>query len=151
MATDGRYAYSPVSDRRVIYIDVNPDRDPTPGLHALDLMTCEIVWSASPPDDAYEGKQGCSHANSAGAAAIPRVVFAGGLDGHIRAYAADDRRILWDFDTTGVTETSSGVSGLGGAIDGPGPVFAGGMLFTNNGYSLFRQMPGSLLLAFGLR
>ena len=151
MATDGRYAYAPVSDRRVIYVDVNPDRDPAPGLHALDLMTGEIVWSAPPPDDACEGKQSCLLANSAGAAAIPGVVFAGGLDGHIRAYAADDGRILWDFDTTDVTETSNGVPGRGGAIDGPGPVIAGGMLFTNSGYSLFRQMPGNLLLAFGLR
>ena len=151
MATDGRYAYAPVSDRRVIYVDVNPDRDPAPGLHALDLMTGEIVWSAPPPDDACEGKQSCLLANSAGVAAIPGVVFAGGLDGHIRAYAADDGRILWDFDTTDVTETSNGVPGRGGAIDGPGPVIAGGMLFTNSGYSLFRQMPGNLLLAFGLR
>ena len=142
MATDGRYAYAPNSDRGAIIVDVSPDRDPYPCLHALDLMTGQVVWSAPPPDDACEGKQGCFLANSAAAAVIPGVVFAGGLDGHIRAYSADDGRILWDFDTTGVTETSNGVPGRGGAIDGPGPVIAGGMLFTNSGYSLFGQMPG---------
>ena len=151
MATDGRYAYAPNSDRGAVIVDVNPGHDPSPGLHALDLMTGEIVWSAAPPEEACEGKQGCFIANSAGAAVIPGVVFAGGLDGHIRAYAADDGRILWDFDTTGVTETSNGVPGRGGAIDGPGPVIAGGMVFTNSGYSMFGQMPGNLLLAFSPR
>ena len=151
MATDGRYAYAPVSDRGAIVVDVNPERDPSPGLHALDLMTGEIVWSTPPPEEACEGKQGCFTANSAAAAVIPGVVFAGGLDGHIRAYSADDGRILWDFDTTGVTETSNGVPGRGGAIDGPGPVIAGGMLFTSSGFSTFGQMPGNLLLAFGPR
>ena len=149
MATDGRYAYAPNSDRGAIVVDVNPDREPSPGLHALDLMTGEIVWSAVPPEGACEGKHRCFLANSAAAAAIPGVVFAGGLDGHIRAYSAGDGRILWDFDTTGVTETSNGIPGRGGAIDGPGPVIAGGMLFTNSGYGSFRQMPGNLLLAFG--
>ena len=151
MATDGRYAYAPNSDRGMIVVDMNPDRDPSPGLHALDLMTGEIVWSAPPPEEACKGKQRCFIANSAGAAAIPGVVFAGGLDGHIRAYSADDGRIIWDFDTTGVTETSNDIPGSGGAIDGPGPVIARGMLFTNSGYGSFGQMPGNLLLAFGPR
>ena len=151
MATDGRYAYAPNSDRGMVVVDVNPDRDPSPGLHALDLMTGEVVWSAPPPEEACDGKQRCFLANSAGAAVIPGVVFAGGLDGHIRAYSAGDGRIIWDFDTTGVTGASNGVLGRGGAIDGPGPVIAGGMLFTNSGYGSFGQMSGNLLLAFGLR
>ena len=107
--------------------------------------------SVPPPAAACEGKERCFRANSAGAAAIPGVVFADGLDEHIRAYAAADGRILWDFDTTGVTGTANGVPGRGGAIDGPGPVIAGGMLFTNSGYGSFGQMPGNLLLVFGLR
>ena len=151
MAADGGYAYAPHSDRGGVVVDVNPDRDPSPGLYALDLMTGEIVWRARPPEGACEGKRGCFLANSAGAAVIPSVVFAGGLDGHIRAYSADDGRILWDFDTTGVAVTFNGVPGRGGAIDGPGPVIAGGRLFTNSGYSQHGQMPGNLLLAFGLR
>ncbi len=151
MATDGRYAYAPNSDRGAVIVDVNPDHDPAPGLFALDLATGAVAWSTPPPEEACEGKQGCFVANSAGAAAIPGVVFAGGLDGHIRAYAAADGRILWDFDTTDVTETTNGVPGRGGAIDGPGPVVAGGMLFVNSGYSTFGQMAGNLLLAFAPR
>ncbi len=150
MATDGRYAYAPNSDRGAVVVDVNPERGPSPGLYALDLMTGEVVWGVPPPEDACEGKTGCFAANSAALTAIPGVVFAGGLDGHMRAHAAEDGRILWDFDTTEVTETSNGVPGRGGTIDGPGPVVAGGMLFANSGYGAFGQMPGNLLLAFGV-
>jgi hypothetical protein len=41
-------------------------------------------------------------------------------------------------------------TGRGGAIDGPGPVIAGGLLFVNSGYGTFGQMPGNLLQAFGV-
>ncbi len=150
MATDGRYAYAPNSDRGAVIVDVNPERGPSPGLYALDLMTGEVVWSVPPPEDACEGKTECFAANSAAVTAIPGVVFAGGLDGRMRAHAAEDGRILWHFDTTEVTETSNGVPGRGGAVDGPGPVVAGGMLFTNSGYGAFGQMRGNLLLAFGV-
>lgn len=151
MAADGRHAYAPVADRAAVIVDVNPEREPSPGMYALDLMTGDIVWSVPAPEDACEGRRGCWAALSSAPTAIPGVVFSGGLDGYIRAYAADDGRILWEFDTTEVTETSNGVPGRGGAIDGPGPVVAGGMLFTNSGYSTFGQMPGNLLLAFAPR
>ncbi|MDE0626728.1 MAG: PQQ-binding-like beta-propeller repeat protein [Bryobacterales bacterium] len=151
MAADGRYAYAPVADRDAVIVDVNPERDPSPGMYALDLMNGDVAWSVPAPKGACEGKRGCWAALSAASTAVPEVVFSGGLDGYIRAYGADDGRILWEFDTTEVTETSNGVAGRGGAIDGPGPVIAGGLLFTNSGYSPFGQMPGNLLLAFGVR
>ena len=44
----------------------------------------------------------------------------------------------------------NGVPGRGGAIDGPGPVIAGGLVFVNSGYGTFGQMAGNLLLAFGV-
>ena len=47
-------------------------------------------------------------------------------------------------------ETVNGVAGRGGAIDGPGPVIAGGLVFVNSGYGTFGQMAGNLLLAFGV-
>ena len=151
MAADARYAYAPVADRAAVIVDVNPEREPSPGMYALDLITGDVVWSVPAPEDACRGRRGCWAALSSAPTAIPGVIFSGGLDGRIRAYAADDGRILWEFDTTEVTETSNGVPGRGGAIDGPGPVVAGGMLFTNSGYSTFGQMPGNLLLAFAPR
>ena len=150
MATDGRYAYAPNADRNAVIVDVNPDRELSPGLYALDLMTGEVVWSVRMPEEACAGRRRCYSSNSAGVTAIDGVVFAGGLDGFIRAHSAEDGRVIWEFDTTQPVETVGGVPGRGGAIDGPGPVVAGGTLFVNSGYATFGQMPGNLLLAFGV-
>jgi len=37
----------------------------------------------------------------------------------------------------------------GGAIQGPGPAVAGGMLYLNSGYGDHLGRPGNVLLAFG--
>ncbi len=150
MATDGRLVYAANADRAAVIVDVNPDRERTPGLYALDLMSGDVVWSAAAPTDTCDGKRGCFAANSAAPTVIPGVVFAGGLDGHIRAHSTEDGSILWDFDTAREFDTVNGVAGHGGAIDGPGPVIAGGLVFVNSGYSTFGQMGGNLLLAFGV-
>ncbi len=79
------------------------------------------------------------------------MVFSGSLDGHLRAYSTDDGRVRWDYDTVREFSTVNGVPGRGGAINGPGPTVAGGMLFVNSGYAfLGGQMPGNVLLAFGV-
>ncbi|MDE2796333.1 MAG: PQQ-binding-like beta-propeller repeat protein [Gemmatimonadota bacterium] len=150
MASDGRYAYAPVADRDAVVVDVHPGKALSPGLYALDLMTGEVVWEAVPPAEACEGKKGCYSSISAGVTVIDGVVFAGGLDGVIRAHSTIDGAVIWAFDTTRPVETVGSVPGRGGAIDGPGPVVAGGMLFVNSGYGTFFQMPGNLLLAFGV-
>lgn len=147
MATDGRNAYAPVADRAVI-VDVSPGMPPSPGLYALDLASGEVMWSVPAPRDTCEGRRGCFAALSAAPTAIDGVVFAGGLDGHLRAYSTNDGRVVWDVDTTAEVETVNGVPGRGGAIDGPGAVIAGGLVLVNSGYGSFGQMPGNLLLAF---
>ncbi|MEE8117051.1 MAG: PQQ-binding-like beta-propeller repeat protein, partial [Gemmatimonadales bacterium] len=150
MATDGRLVYAANADRAAVIVDVNPARQLTPGLYALDLMNGDVVWSTVAPADTCDGRRGCFAANSAAPTVIPGVVFAGGLDGHIRAHSTEDGSLLWDFDTAREFETVNGVVGRGGAIDGPGPVIAGGLVFVNSGYGIFGQMPGNLLLAFGV-
>ena len=77
-------------------------------------------------------------------------MFAGGLDGHIRAYSSNDGQILWDFDTVREFKTVNSIRGKGGSIDGPGPVIVDGLVFVNSGYGQFGQMPGNLLLVFGV-
>jgi polyvinyl alcohol dehydrogenase (cytochrome) len=57
--------------------------------------------------------------------------------------------VLWDFDTVRSFETVNGVRATGGAIDGPGAVVAGGMVFVNSGYARTGGMAGNVLLAFG--
>ena len=77
-------------------------------------------------------------------------MFSGGLDGHLRAYAADKGTIVWDVDTIRPYDTVNGVEATGGSLDGPGPVVAGGMLFVNSGYAFIGGMPGNVLLAFSI-
>lgn len=142
-AGDGR-VFAPVSDR---VTGIDPAGEARPGLHALDLTTGAALWSRPAPPCA--GRAGCFAAFSAAPVVIPGAVFAGGLDGRLRAFATDDGRLLWDFDTGREFPTVNGVAARGGAIDGPGPTIAGGMVFVSSGYALFGQTPGNVLLAFG--
>jgi polyvinyl alcohol dehydrogenase (cytochrome) len=73
------------------------------------------------------------------------------VSGFLRAYATDDARLLWEFDTARDYATVNDVSGHGGAIDGPGPVIVDGMVYTNSGYGLWSGIPGNVLLAFEVR
>jgi polyvinyl alcohol dehydrogenase (cytochrome) len=78
-------------------------------------------------------------------------LFSGSVDGHLRAYSTIDGKILWDYDTVRNFETVNGVTAGGGSINNGGPTAAGGMLFTNSGYSHHSGvMPGNVLLAFSV-
>ena len=79
---------------------------------------------------------------------IPGVVFSGSLDGHLRAYAADTGKIIWDVDTVGDYETVNGVKARGGSLNGPGATVVDGMLYVHSGYSSY--MTGNVLLAFSV-
>ena len=100
------------------------------------------------PPVSCDNREKCSPALSAAVSAIPGVVFSGSVSGFLRAYATDDARLLWEFDTARDYATVNGVSGHGGAIDGPGPVIVDGMVYTNSGYGLWSGIPGNVLLAF---
>jgi polyvinyl alcohol dehydrogenase (cytochrome) len=156
MASDGERIYAAVSDlgRREQAdrdaVDPRPSGvDPTQGggLTALDVATGERVWFAPPPI-CPESAVVCSPAQPAAVTAIPGAVFAGAVDGHIRAYAADDGRVLWDFDTAREYATVNQVPARGGSIDGAGPVIAGGRLYLTSGYGRNGGMAGNVLLAF---
>jgi len=118
------------------------------GLFALNLATGEIVWQTPPPGCGE--KPGCSPAQSAAVTAIPGAVFSGSLDGHLRAYSADDGRIVWDVDTMIDFKTVNQVKAHGGSLDGPGPVIVGGILYVNSGYAFVGSTPGNVLLAFSV-
>ena len=118
------------------------------GLFALNPQTGAIVWKT--PHPGCGNTAGCSPAQSAAVTAIPGVVFSGGLDGHLRAYATTDGRIIWDVDTVREYETVNGVKATGGALDGPGAVVVDGMLYVNSGYAFVGGIPGNVLLAFSV-
>lgn len=116
------------------------------GLFGLDLASGKIAMQV-PPVPCGERSQ-CSPALSAAVSVIPGVVFSGGVSGYLRAYATDDGKLLWEFDTVRDYTTVNGAAGHGGAIDGPGPVIVDGMLYVNSGYAQWSGVPGNVLLAF---
>jgi len=147
MATDGKYVYAANADNMIAIDKSDSSLKPSPGIYALDINTGKLIWNAPTPP--CEGKN-CMTANSAAPAVVPGIVFAGSIDGHMRAYASSDGKILWDFNTIKEYETVSGIKGKGGAIDGPPPVIADGMLFINSGYGAFNGIAGNVLLAFAV-
>jgi len=160
-ATDGTNVYAALSDIGFRAVPAgtpgsrpgllgNMALDPRSGggLFALKVATGERVWAT--PNPGCGDRPGCSPAQSAAVTAIPGVVFSGSVDGHLRAYSTADGRIVWDVDTAREYQTVNGVAGTGGAIDGPGPVIVGGMLYVNSGYGMFGGAPGNVLLAFSV-
>lgn len=161
-AADEQHVYVAVSDVRIEPVaSGTPGGQPTPfgvhlrvdpeaggGLLALKLATGEVAWKT--PHPGCKGAPGCSPAQSAAVTAIPGVVFSGGLDGHLRAYAAATGQIIWDVDTKRSYATVNGVPAQGGSLDGPGAVVVDGMLYVNSGYAIFGGAPGNVLLAFSV-
>lgn len=118
------------------------------GVFALDLGTGKTVWSAPPA--ACGDRKKCSPAQMGAVSAIPGVVFAGSVDGHLRAYSADTGAVVWNFDTAREYDTVNGQRAHGGAIDAGGPAIAGGMVYVYSGYAQWGGLPGNVLLAFGV-
>jgi polyvinyl alcohol dehydrogenase (cytochrome) len=145
-AADGERVYVANSDVRFLR-DGTRQLDSTQGggLFGLDLVSGKIAMEV-PPVPCGDRLQ-CSPALSAAVSLIPGVVFSGGVSGFLRAYATDGK-LLWEFDTARDFKAVNGVPAHGGAIDGPGPVIAGGMLYTNSGYGQWSGVAGNVLLAF---
>lgn len=156
MASDGQHVYAAVSDvGRTRQTDpLNPRRyelDPEigGGVTALRVADGSRVWFAAPVPCPPGSPSGCSPSQPAAVSSTPGFVFAAANDGHVRAHAADDGRVLWDFDTMREFETVNGVKARGGSIDGPGAVIVNGMVFISSGYPRNGGVPGNVLLAFG--
>lgn len=152
-AFDGTKMYVAVSDMgfvsETIPVGARLVIDPKSGggFHAIDAATGQVAWSVAPPRCAAD-RPTCSPAQSAAVTAIRGVAFAGSVDGHLRAYAADDGTVIWDFDTAREFVSVNGVRANGGSMNGPGPTIAGGMLFVSSGYGM--GMAGNALLAFSV-
>ena len=169
LATDGERVYVPVADpeRKVAgYV-------PRPGVSALALHDGKTLWShpvqrgcTFDPADAplvglaemARGKSErspwpeCSYyyGHSAAAVVANGVVYAGALDGKLRMLDARNGKLLRVIDTKRPVQASNGVAGHGGAIDVGGALPDGDQLFVLSGYGMFGQMPGNLLLVYGL-
>ena len=139
-------AYVPVAD------PFGKPNERKPGLSAVKIATGETLWqTAAPPAKCAWGTQRCTNAQSAAASLIPGVVFSGTADGHLRAYAASDGKIIWDFDTAAAPyDAVNGKQAKGGTIDAGGVTIANGMLYVNSGYGMIIGWPGNALLAFSV-
>ena len=157
MASDGQLVYAAVSDAAPQpgklgtaspVGNVDFDQNKGGGITALRIADGSKAWFA-PPHKCDPPKPGCGPAQPGALTAIPGVIFSGALDGHIRAFGAEDGKVLWDFDTAVGYTTVNGVAAHGGSLDSAGPVVAGGMVYVNSGYPRNGGMPGNVLLAFG--
>ena len=159
MASDGQKVYAATGDSvkapqslaaRTASLIGDATYDPAAGggLTALRIADGSPAWFA-PPAPCDPPRLGCSPAQEAAVTMIPGVVFSGSLDGHMRAFNAEDGKILWDFDTVREFTTVNRVAAKGGSLDGPGPVISGGMIFINSGYPRNGGAAGNVLLAFG--
>ena len=147
MAADGNILYVPMSD---FFGGPRWPGEAKPGMFALNIADGETLWF-SPAPNPCEDRQYCDPGYSAAATAIPGAVFAGSMDGHLRAFDKDTGAVIWDFDTAKEFETVSGETARGGSFGGGlGPVFKDGMMYINSGYGFAFHMPGNVLLAFSL-
>jgi polyvinyl alcohol dehydrogenase (cytochrome) len=124
MASDGQKVYAAAGDarkapqspaERLASLVGNAKFDPAAGggLTALRLADGSQAWFA-PPQACNPPKPGCSPAQEAAVTMIPGVVFSGSLDGHMRAFDAENGRVLWDFDTARDFTAVNGVAAKGG-------------------------------------
>ncbi|MEY4429469.1 MAG: hypothetical protein RLZZ182_2158 [Pseudomonadota bacterium] len=115
--------------------DVHEMEGARPGIYALDLRTGDLVWERHDTHVADGATYNSMY--SAALSVTNDVLFAGSLNGIVRALDTRDGRELWKADTAIATVDVHGVPGQGGSIDSAGPVPAGTDLFVNSGYKSF--------------
>jgi polyvinyl alcohol dehydrogenase (cytochrome) len=142
---DTQTIFAPVGDT------LAPPASARPGLTAIDIATGVERWHVPAPRVACSwGSVGCLNGMQQAASVIPGVVFAGSLDGWLRAFDANSGHLLWEFDTAKSYTTVNAVQAEGGSLDLGGATFADGMMFINSGYGRLVGHPGNVLLAFSV-
>ena len=141
--------YVPINDmnntRNGDYLDPEQAR---PGIHSIDANTGKLLWSNVQSNVCYDEDEFCDPGISSPVTSIPGAVFAGHLDGFVRAYASGNGELLWEFDTRPERVGVNGVTGYGGSMSGAGPAIVDGHVVINSGYGLYNHEPGNLLMVF---
>ena len=148
MAAAGSMVYVPINDmndtRNGDFLDPELAR---PGLHGVDVAEQAVLWNHVQPDLCGDARELCDPGISAPVSASEGVVFAGHLDGYLRAYDAFNGEVIWEYDTTTEHTGTNGISGRGGSMSGAGPTVAAGHLIVNSGYGLYFHEPGNVLFS----
>jgi len=123
-----------------------------PGIHALDPTSGTKRWYTPSVADCEDKSPipVCDQGMSAAITSTDQLVFAGTLDGNLKAYDSVSGEIIWSFDTYGEFESVSGEMALGGSIESDGPVLYKGHVIVNSGYQFGARMPGNALMVFSL-
>lgn len=151
MAAEGTRVYAPINDMNDTRNgDVLDPQLARPGLHAIDATNGEVLWRHVQDNVCGEGRPFCDPGISSPVTALPGAVVAGHLDGHLRVYAGDTGKVLWDYDTAREFNTVNGEPAHGGGMSGAGPTVAQGHLISNSGYGLYFHEPGNVLLVFSV-
>lgn len=142
-AADGML-FVPISDMADGREYAHPSR---PGVHALDISTGNIKWYASVPD-VCAGRAQCHPGISQAITSAAGLVYAGGMDGVLRVFRAQDGKQVYELDSTQEFTTASGESARGGSFGGAaGPIVSNGHVYISSGYGIYNHMTGNLLLA----
>lgn len=149
ISVSGDKVIVPISDAVAdpTHID-NYEGEPRPGLYALDLKTGSYLWQWA-AEDVCSDDPLCMKGNSAAPTTTEQLAIAGSLDGHMRIHDIQSGKILWDFDTTQVVPSVTGIPAKGGAMEGgAAALLEDGMMFFNSGYLFNQHMPGNAFYAF---
>ena len=87
------------------------------GAQVIDAATGEPKWS-TPATDTCAGRKDCNPGISQAITAIPGIVFAGHMDGRLRAYSGTTGEVVWERQTDTPVETLSGEVAHGGSFGG---------------------------------
>jgi polyvinyl alcohol dehydrogenase (cytochrome) len=147
MALAGSTLFVPIADMADGHDGRSYDMAPRPGLNALDARTGKTLWS-TPAPQTCKGAKFCDPGISAPLTAIPGIVFAGHMDGMLRAYDAATGKVVWEYDSNTSVPTVSGATAHGGSFGGAGAAVRDRYLVINSGYGLYFHMPGNVLLVF---
>ncbi len=120
-----------------------------------------VVWKVQLVDTLATGEKTCFrpednshssiqlHGQTAAVSAIPGVVFS--ADGMLRAYATDDGRQLWQYDTAHEFTTVNAVPAKGGSMGAAAPGVAGRRCsLPVPATSSAPERPGNVLLVLGV-
>jgi polyvinyl alcohol dehydrogenase (cytochrome) len=152
MALEGETLYVPINDMNDTRNgDVLDPEAARPGVHAINVRDGSVRWSEVAVDRCGVDRPFCDPGISAAVTAMPGAVFAGHLDGMLRAYAKDSGAVLWEFDAARDLVGVGGRKGRGGSMSGGGPAIGDGYVVASSGYGLYFHEPGNVLLAFAPR
>ncbi len=149
MASSPDTLYVPINDMNDTHNGDVLDPDAArPGVHAVDIASGKVRWSHVQHEVCPREEPFCDPGISAAITAMEGAVFAGHLDGFVRAYGETDGKLLWEFDTKVAHPGVNGLPTKGGGMSGGGPAIGDGHLVVNSGYGLYFHMPGNALLVF---